>query len=94
MHQKSRRLGAQLKTTRLEISRGGGLHANAFKYLISALNQRYSPPQMMHWKLMQKVEADRKQTTRFSNRKMATPMLEGTPPNLPAGAICMREENN
>ena len=46
----------------------------------------------MHWKLMQKVEADRQHTTRFSDRKMATPMLKGTPPNLPAGAICMRGE--
>ena len=41
---------------------------------------------------MQKVEADRQHTTRFSDRKMATPMLKGTPPNLPAGAICMRGE--
>ena len=39
---------------------------------------------------MQKHEADRQHTTRFSDRKMATPMLKGAPPNLPAGAICMR----
>ena len=66
------------------------MHANALKNLISALNQRFSPPQMMHLNLMQRGEADRKQTTRFSDRKMAAPMLKGTPPNLPAGAICIR----
>ena len=81
-----------LKTTRLE-SPGGEVACNAFKDLISALNPRFSPQQMMHLNLMQTIEADRKQTTRFSDRKMAAPMLKGTPPNLPSGVICIREEN-